>query len=318
MFQDMLIKYLYHIARRRSRDRCLPILIYHRVLSNADNFRPSEPTIEQFKKQMQFIKNNFEVLTITDAVTQLERGELSDRAISITFDDGYKDNYENAAMVLNGLSLPATFFIATGFVNNGRMWNDTVIDSIRLTNELTADLSDFDIGEISLVDRNERPKIAKKIIHSIKYLPLNDRVILSRRLATNLHVDLPNNYMMNESDINSLHSMGMEIGAHTVNHPILLNEDYDSVKKELFDSKQYLEALIDQQITSFAYPNGRFDVDYDESISTLVKEAGYCCAVSTDAGVNYSADDIYKLKRFTPWNKSVLKYAIRLMQSAYR
>lgn len=141
--------------------------------------------------------------------------------------------------------------------------------------------------------------------------------MLSERLAAGLNVNLPGEYMMSENDIRSLHSMNMEIGAHTVNHPILLNEPCESVKMELLDSKTYLENFLEHRVTSFAYPNGRFNIDYDEAISSLVKEAGFRCAVSTDAGVNFCADDVYQLKRFTPWNKGVLKYAVRLLQNTY-
>lgn len=109
MLQDIMIKLLYRIARHRCRGRYFPILIYHRVLPKADCFRPSEPTVDQFEKQMRFIQQNFDALTLSEAVEKLGRGELSDRAISITFDDGYKDNYENAAPILNKLGLSATF-----------------------------------------------------------------------------------------------------------------------------------------------------------------------------------------------------------------
>ena len=312
-----MIRLFYRVARYRSRGKYLPILIYHRVLSKADHFRPSEPTVEQFAKQMQFIQNNFEVLPLAEAVEQLKRDELSDRAISITFDDGYKDNYENAAPILNKLGLTATFFIATGFVSCGRMWNDTILDAIKLTNENVVDLSDYGLGEFSLMNREKRPQIAKKIIRGLKYRSLRTRIKLSEHLASRLKVDLSNDYMMNDGDIQSLHELGMEIGAHTVNHPILLNEPSESVKKELFGSKNYLEQLLGHRVTTFAYPNGRFDTDYDETTSALVKEAGFTCAVSTDTGVNSYSDDLYRLKRFTPWNKGVFKYAVRLLQNIY-
>ena len=80
---------------------------------------------------MRFAKANFNVISLADGVAGLKRGCLPPRALSITFDDGYRDNHDIALPILLQLGLPATFFVATGFLDGGRMFNDTVIEAVR-------------------------------------------------------------------------------------------------------------------------------------------------------------------------------------------
>jgi peptidoglycan/xylan/chitin deacetylase (PgdA/CDA1 family) len=68
-------------------------------------------------------------------------GALPERAAAITFDDGYADNFTRALPLLREQGLPATFFVATGFLDGGRMWNDTISEAIRRCNEDVVDLS---------------------------------------------------------------------------------------------------------------------------------------------------------------------------------
>ena len=110
----------------------LSVLIYHRVLAAPDLLRPWEPDRDRFRRQMELLASNFKVLNLGEAVQRLAEGRMPPRAACVTFDDGYADNAAIARPVLEELQLPATFFIATGYLDGGRMWNDTVIESLRL------------------------------------------------------------------------------------------------------------------------------------------------------------------------------------------
>jgi hypothetical protein len=112
-------------------DAKLSILIYHRVLPVPDPLFPTETTVESFDAQLGLLKSLFNVLPLPEAVARLKAGTLPARAASITFDDGYADNFTRALPILQKHGLHATFFIATAYLDGGRMFNDTVIESIR-------------------------------------------------------------------------------------------------------------------------------------------------------------------------------------------
>ena len=80
---------------------------------------------------MRWVKSVFNVIPLEEGVAGIKSGKLPPRALSITFDDGYANNATVAAPILKRLGLHATFFIATGFLDGGRMFNDTVIEAVR-------------------------------------------------------------------------------------------------------------------------------------------------------------------------------------------
>ena len=109
----------------------LSILIFHRVLPETDPLFPDEPDALRFDQVMGWVKTWFNVIPLDAAVDSLKARNLPARALAITFDDGYADNRTVALPILKRHGLSATFFIATGYLNGGRMWNDTIIEAIR-------------------------------------------------------------------------------------------------------------------------------------------------------------------------------------------
>src|SRR5688500_10667438 len=109
--------------------RKLSILIYHRVHAEVDPIFPAEVDAKQFGLQLNWIKSLFNVLPLDEAIEALEQNRLPARTAAITFDDGYADNTEVALPILKKHNLSATFFICTGYLDGGRMWNDTIIES---------------------------------------------------------------------------------------------------------------------------------------------------------------------------------------------
>src|SRR5688572_19703615 len=100
----------------------LTVLIFHRVLPEADPLLPGEPDPLRFRAQMQWLKSSFNVLSLPKAVERLRSGSLPKRAAAVTFDDGYADNFTVALPILQETGISATFFIASGYLNGGRMW----------------------------------------------------------------------------------------------------------------------------------------------------------------------------------------------------
>ena len=95
----------------------LSVLIFHRVLPESDPIFPDEMYAHCFEAMCGWLKAWFNVLPLDAAVASLKAGKLPARSACITFDDGYVDNHDVALPILLRHGLPATFFIATGFLD---------------------------------------------------------------------------------------------------------------------------------------------------------------------------------------------------------
>jgi peptidoglycan/xylan/chitin deacetylase (PgdA/CDA1 family) len=119
--------------------------------------------------------------------------------------------------------------------------------------------------------------------------------------------------MMTSAQVRALHAAGMEIGAHTVSHPILRALAPEAAAVELQESRARLESLTGAKVRYFAYPNGRPGSDYDEQHVSLARECGFEAAFSTRRGACSRASDRWQLPRFTPWDRSPARWISRLV-----
>jgi len=315
MKQAFLLKLLEPLATLASgvgKHKKVFILIYHRVLDQPDFMRPGEADKLTFTWQMQLIANHFNVLPLHDALQRLQDNTLPPRAVCITFDDGYADNYTNALPILKQFNLTAIFFIASGFLDGGRMWNDTVIEAVRNYRNPVLDLTDIGLGQLNVVDDAQKSRVADQIIQQIKHLPLTQRDQYTAYIAAQSQ-NLPNDLMMTSEQLKMLHQSGMEIGGHTVNHPILAKLDEEEARTEIEENKAILESLLNTRLNIFAYPNGKPEQDYLKEQISLVRKAGYQSAISTQWGVTTKETDRYQLPRFTPWDKHAIKFMVRII-----
>jgi len=133
----------------------LSILIFHRVVPQRDPLFPAEVTRADFDAICGWLRAWCNVLALDQAVQALAQGTLPTRAVALTFDDGYADNHDHALPVLQRHGLTATFFVASGFLNGGRMWNDSVIEAVRHAPATELDLRDTEaqsLGVLPLAD----------------------------------------------------------------------------------------------------------------------------------------------------------------------
>lgn len=286
-------------------------LIYHRVLDKPDFMRPGEVDIASFDWQMKLISKYFNVLPFDVAIEKLRNGNLPSRAVCITFDDGYADNLHNAMPILKKNGLTATFFIASGYLNGGRMWNDSILESIRIMTDSTLDLSDINLGNYDFSTLENKKSSAYEIISKIKHLDFSQRQEYTQRISSMVS-NLPDDLMLNSDQLKQLLDNGMEIGGHTVNHPILATMEKSEVKKEILENKIFLENTLKTKIRFFAYPNGKPGEDYLPNQIEIIKDCGYEAAVSTQWGVAKKGSDFWQLPRFTPWDNCPEKFMARM------
>lgn len=292
----------------------LATLIYHRVLPDNDPMRPYEVTADQFEQQMALISKFFKPVSVQTALAGLRDNTLPENAVCVTFDDGYADNFEVALPILEKYAIPATVFVSTGYLNGGRMWNDTVLESFRLFNTADIDLTELGLQRYRIGSDSDRYQAAVSVLKEIKHWPVSKRLLTAQAIGE-LAGQLPCDLMLTDAQVIELSGRGVEIGAHTVTHPILANLDMQESENEIFSCRQYLEKLLGKQVKYFAYPNGRPEFDYKDFHVELVKAAGYEAAFSTTWGVACKASDRWQLARFTPWDSSSLKFMVRLLMN---
>jgi peptidoglycan/xylan/chitin deacetylase (PgdA/CDA1 family) len=310
-----LLKGLAGLASPAGARARLSILIYHRVLPADDTFNTWDVTAGEFELQMRVLAEHFSPLPLVEAVERLAKGSLPSRAVCITFDDGYADNADVALPILQKYQVPATFFIATGYMDGGRMFNDTVTEAIRAIAAPTLDLASLGLGTLATDTVEAKRAAIAKILPVLKYRPAPEREAYAARLAEMAGIEKRSDLMMREAQLRELHSAGMEIGAHTVTHPILLNTAPDAARHEIVESGRRLAEILRQPVRLFAYPNGKPGVDYGPEHMQMVRDAGFVAAVSTGWGAATARSDRFQLPRFTPWDRTPGRFALRMIRN---
>lgn len=290
----------------------LSILIYHRVLKKADFMNPTTPTVHEFEWQMELISKYFKPLSLSAALELMEKKELPKNAVCVTFDDGYADNEKYALPILKKWKVPATVFVSTGFINGGCMWNDVIVESLRRIDE-GVNLNSIGLGYYKTETELEKREAALNIISRIKHIQPSERSDISGFVQSLSPISLPTDLMLNNDSLIRMVQSGVDIGGHTVNHPILAKLSNAEALQEIEEGKETLEGIINQKIRHFAYPNGKLNKDYRIEQSVMVKNIGFEAAVTTEWGVSSSESDEFQLARFTPWDNTPEKFMIRLL-----
>ena len=289
----------------------LSIFIFHRVLPESDSHLPWEPDVGQFEWMVALIAGNFNILPLGEAVERLSSGSLPPRAASITFDDGYADNLSLATPILKRHGATATFFIATGFLDGKRMWNDDVIEAFRRAPSGALDLEEFDLGLHEITDAASRVKAYGGVLARLKYFNHERRALVAREIAGRQGVQATSDLMMTSAQVQELRSQGMDVGGHTHTHPILELMPDARAEEEMRVGREQLESLLGERIVLFAYPNGEPGKDFSSRHALMVRRVGFAAAVSTSAGAARHGSDIFQLPRFTPWDRTPMRFAMR-------
>ncbi len=297
----------------------LSVMVFHRVWPHEDPLFPNEVDANRFDAICGWIKEWFNVLPLGEAIERLYSGNLPARALALTFDDGYVDNLTVAAPILRRHALPCTFFIATGYLDGGCMWNDVLIEAVRRTSSRELDTEEFPTirRRLPMVTIDDRRRAVDSLVASAKYLPIEQRLDFVAAIARRAEVTPPQDLMLTSQQVRSMRDLGFEMGAHTVSHPILAQLSRTQARHEIEAGKTQLEKILGQPVALFAYPNGKPDKDYVAESVELAREAGFGAAVSTGWGVSTRATDRFQLARFTPWDRARVAFGARLLRNAF-
>jgi peptidoglycan/xylan/chitin deacetylase (PgdA/CDA1 family) len=303
------------IARRHD-GSSLCVVNYHRILESPDPLLESEPDVATFRWQMALLADCFNVVPLRQALADLDCGRLAPRTVCITFDDGYRSVHELALPVLEEFGLPATVFVTSGHVGQGNMWNDRIIDAVQALPSGDLDLAGLGLGlgRYPLNSIDDRRRAATGLTEASKYLPPKSRAALVDRLATLAGHGLSRDLMLTPDMVVDLDRRGVEIGAHTVTHPILTSLDDAGARAEIRAGKEQLEAMIGKPVRLFAYPNGKEGKDFDARHVAMVREAGFEAAFTTAVGAITRGQDRFQLPRSRPWDHTPFLFGLRLLR----
>jgi peptidoglycan/xylan/chitin deacetylase (PgdA/CDA1 family) len=298
------------------------ILLYHRVADlNSD---PWQLCVSpgNFEQQMQLLREKYSPVPLHKLTSILSAKHSPLSPVAVTFDDGYADNLYQALPTLEQFEIPTTFFLTTGWLSRQReFWWDE-LDRLLLqpghlpeTLRLTADgKSDrWCLGETANYTAENAENYRRwcnweqppTVRHDIYYAvwkrlyalpPQNRQSVLDEILewAGSEAVERPSHRRLSREEVNALsRSSIVEIGAHTVNHPVLTTLSPAAQKREIELSKTALEELINHPVTSFAYPHG----DYCEETIGLLRQAGFLWACTTRPGRVWQRHDCFQLPR---------------------
>jgi len=292
------------------------ILTFHRVFAQRDVLRPSEPDVSEFESIVQVIARHFPVYTVSELVNNLRNKKLTQSGVAISFDDGYLDNYELAYPILRKHGIKATFYVATGFLKGGIMWNDVITEGVRLLQAVEYLKNDHSV-RASTQTASEKTSCMSQIVNIVKYLDLNQRrAWLESFRDMNALESLPS-LMMEERHLQEMHAHDMEIGGHTVSHPILSSLEKEFAEQEIAQGKHFLEKLLQSDVSTFAYPNGK-PGDYNSNHIDFLERAGFSGAVTTRWGTIRITTEPYELPRIGVRGQSRMKILLRLLREYFR
>lgn len=270
-----------HGAHYAWRNR-LTVLAYHRIADRDtpqfDTYAPNvSATPAEFADQVDFIKQHFHVVSLPDVLGWL-RGEveLPPYPALITFDDGYRDNFDNALPVLRSRDLPAVVFLATDCIGSSApFYWDLAAYCFNLTRQTSVDLPL--LGRRSWQHRHQREAILDSWIEALKRCEESDKKAAVAELPGRLQVSVADDAFadlhLTWAQIREMQSSGVQMGAHTRSHPILSRIPLARAREEIVQSKAVIQAETGTEVVSFAYPNGGRE-DFGPEHRTLLRQAG--------------------------------------------
>jgi peptidoglycan/xylan/chitin deacetylase (PgdA/CDA1 family) len=281
------------------------ILTYHRVDFLPDYPYPIIVKPDNFANQMDVLQRYYHPLSLVELADAIERRKIPNKGVVVTFDDGYIDNLTQALPILEAYRVPATVFVTTANLNGKKeFWWDELERVFLIQSDLPETLRISICGELFdwRINSFEQRRAIRKEVHAlIRPLSVDERNYVIKELIdwANLPEDGRLNYRtMTSDELHKIKQGGLvELGAHTVNHPMLSSLTYADQYLEIVKSKHWLEAITGFPIETFSYPFGSQN-DYDERTVEIARSAGFRVACTMNPGIVTNDVDPFQLPRW--------------------
>ena len=310
--KELLANLLYHsglwrfVSQRRRHG--LVILNYHRIRPDhaAEPCQFDDgvfgPTQSAFERQVKWLKLNFDVLSESELLGIVRGADgFRGRFAAITFDDGYRDNFDLALPVLTAHNTPAIFFICPAFIEKRQLgWWDITAYLVKASPRAVVQLR----GEKIPLD-GQKPAAISKLHGWMKLRPATETAGLMQELSEACGVTLPDHalrdrQLMTWDQIREAGRRGVAIGSHTHTHRALAGLTEADQRWELIQSMVALETQLERPVRTLAYPVGGYQ-NFTAVTMRLARDCGYEGAFSFHTGVNLPGDgNPYNLRRIAP------------------
>src|SRR5262245_19719772 len=256
-----------HYRRVRRREGRALILMYHRIADDEDYLGMCVPPAV-FDRQLELLRRRAEVLPLREVVRRLASDHvLAHDVAAITFDDGYRDNLDKALPLLERHALPATVFVTTGFIDGSvRPAGDRLreaVEAIWKRGIAPSSWPPLANGWDTLVGETLARPGSTEALRRLRVGIKRASPDVEARILTQLEtlagdlVESASSLMLDWDGVRTLAKRGVEIGSHTLSHPILSQVPLAAAEHELRASRERLEAEIGEQVIGFAFPNGQ-------------------------------------------------------------
>lgn len=252
----------------------------------------------EFERKILFIKRHCIVLSLEEALQAVQGGSIPRRAVVLTFDDGYKDNYHHILPILEKYRVPATFFLSSALMDEMvEFWFNRLIDCVcqsrceqtRLTNRNIWPLRNADEKAAAI---EAAARILQVLQPSDRDAVLND--IEERLCPFRTRTHLP---MLSWEEVRSMaQSPLITLGAHTYSHVVLSSVSFEEACQEITRGREVLAERTGLPIRHFAYPCGRTE-DYHDQIMDYLRRSGFASACDTAPGRVNALTDLMTINR---------------------
>ena len=285
------------------------ILAYHRVAEVESDPYSLCVTPQRFAEQLDVLRQYSHPMRLQQLTGALATGNVPERSVALTFDDGYNDNLYNGKPLLERYQLPATVFVTTGFLGR-EFWWDELDRVLPLNGPLHKPLCfrvngrnyQWDLNRYADRVRNgiassSRQSLLGSLHKLLRTLPEEERQNVMKQIrswSVSAPKTLPRHVAVTPAEIIRLaEGTLVEVGAHTVTHPFLATLPADVQRTEIQTSKAQLEKILSQPVLSFSYPNGSTSA----ASATIVRQAGFSCACASTSDVAWRGSDRFRLPR---------------------
>jgi peptidoglycan/xylan/chitin deacetylase (PgdA/CDA1 family) len=306
LFEVLFRSGLVHLFRLRHRDSVL-VAMYHDVLPAG--FPEGNPlfgmtvTVEEFDWQIAYFKKHYSPISFQQFSRWYFHGiDLPRNPVLITFDDGHANNLRFALPVLQKYQVSAVCFVLTGKMGVcERIWFEDAYDRLMSSSAHSWCLRDGECRPLENFD--QRVAACSRFFSLCRTLPGKEQQEELESLRSQLPMTSPESEFIDRfrflsaDEVRRLAQSGVEIGSHTIAHPILAPAALEEARREIGESKSKLEQVLGHAVQAFAYPFGAPGLDFKPRDEALVRESGYTLAFASQGGFVSRSNNRFALPR---------------------
>lgn len=286
------------------------ILGYHRIADESNDPFSMCVGRETFARHLKILRQLANPISLEDLVDGLSNGNLPERAVALTFDDGYNEVLYCAKPLLERYQIPATVFVTTDCMGQEFWWDRLkrmLFSSHRLPQKISLLQGDgtcqwitqhsLDIPSTELTF-DQKKQLLFLLYEKLLPLPSEKRQNTLAQLEMMIGSASDNQAQICALTVDELLELTrgglINVGAHSSTHPCLADLSASEQRAEIKGSKNDLEEILKLPVIGFSYPNGSFTAE----TQTIVQASGFHFACASHSDVAWRPGDLFHLPRF--------------------